>query len=138
MRPPMTAERFDVTSSNPAPLPRCMESFIENEAIETVKRELAELGTCLLPPAPCLPDIPTLDRLRAASALHEKLHVVRRHVTFLEFEAPNDPIVHELRAEVELLTSRLIELGVISREAFVRKDVAQCGGSFGGSARLSA
>ena len=61
-----------------------------------------------------------------------------KRFTFLEHRMPHDPIVHELRAEVELVTSRLVELGVVTRGAFVRKSSPQIGGSFGGCARLIA
>ncbi len=110
------------------------------EAIVTVQRELAQLASCLLPYVAPQPDtdVLVLEQRRAAARMHEKLHVARRHVAFLERFAPHDPIVHELRAEVELVTSRLVELGVVNRAAFVRKAAPQCGGSFGGCARLTA
>ncbi|HEY5938756.1 MAG TPA: hypothetical protein VIU61_29090 [Kofleriaceae bacterium] len=111
-----------------------------DDAIATVQRELAQLASCLLPHVPEAPAVGVLalEQRRAAAAMHEKLHIARRLVTFLEHRMPHDPIVHELRAEVELVTSRLVELGVVTRGAFVRKSSPHIGGSFGGCARLIA
>ena len=111
-----------------------------DDAIATVQRELAQLASCLLPHIPEAPavGVHALEQRRAAAAMHERLHVARRLVTFLEHRMPHDPIVHELRAEVELVTSRLVELGVVTRGSFVRKSSPQIGGSFGGCARLTA
>jgi hypothetical protein len=134
----MTVAKSRVTKADPAPLPHCMES--NDDAIATVQRELAQLASCLLPQVPTAPakGVLALEQRRAVATMHEKLHVARRHVAFLEHRTPHDPIVHELRAEVELVTARLVEIGIVNRGAFVRKSSPQIGGSFGGCARLTA
>jgi len=134
----MRLAKSRVTKVALAPLPNCMES--NDDAIATVQRELAQLASCLLPRVPKTPAVGVLalEERRAAATLHERLHVARRYVAFLEHRMPHDPIVHELRAEVELVTARLIELGVVNRAAFIRKPAPQAGGSFGGCARLIA
>ena len=135
----MMVAKSRVTKIASAPLPNCMQET-NDDAVATVQRELAQLASCLLPRAPKAPAVGVLalEERRAAATMHEKLHVARRNVAFLEHRAPHDPIVHELRAEVELVTARLVELGVVNRAAFIRKAAPQAGGSFGGCARQTA
>ena len=96
-----------------------------DDAIARVQHALSDLASCLLP------------RMSTARPMHGKLYVARLLVMFLELRRPGDPIVRELRAEVELVTSRLVELGIVNRGAFERRSSPQIGGSFGGCARLS-
>ncbi|MEJ7601437.1 MAG: hypothetical protein WKG01_26270 [Kofleriaceae bacterium] len=66
-----------------------MNEIPEIEAVTTGLRELARLAACLLPHVPAVPGVGILavEQLRAASAMHEHLHVARRHVAFPERRA---------------------------------------------------